>query len=278
MPNSLPILEAARAGFIHLRENFRASLLPAAITAAAGALLSMLIWQSPGLALVLTIATGAISIPYVAGQYRRALGLGPIGLQLGADELRLLGAMLAINFFYLIVLVIGGFLAIIFSTIGLISVGVNVQSAPQEPQAMLEALGPRGLIVLAVCMTPLIGAMIWIGARLICYGPATVAHRQIMVFSTWDWTKDCALRIVLAIMALVLPLALGVGLAQGLAGALLLGPGANPAELAASQPLAVLAAQFINDFAALVLLAGPLAGQAAFLYRGLCPLEREEAG
>lgn len=278
MASSLPILEAARAGFIHLRETLRESLIPAAITAAAAAGLQVLIWSSPGWVLLLVLASAFVTVPFLAGQYRRALGLsGGSGLRLGGDEARLAGATAAVYFFFVILMVIGGFLVLIASTIGLVASGVDLQSAPQEPQALLAAIGPRGLIVLAVCAAPLIGAMIWISARLVCYGAASIDRQQIMTFSTWSWTKGSALRIVLAAVALGLPLALGANLAQGTAGALLLGPGVSPSDAIARAPLPVAVFAFISNFASLILLAGPMAGQAAFLYRGLCPLERSDS-
>lgn len=277
MSNALPIFDAAQAGFIHLRETARESLIPAALTALAGAVVQFMILGSPAWALPLGLLSVFISVPFLAAHYRRALGLGPCALRLGADEAHLAGALWAIYFFLLIVGVIGLFLVIIASAIGMAAVGVDAGSVPQEPQAMLEAIGPRGMLVLLLCLAPLLAAMIWINARLICFGAASIDQKRIMAFSTWSWTKGAALRILAAIIALALPLALGVGVAGGAAGAALLGIGGEPAALIASRPVPVFLYALTTQFASLFLLAGPLAGQAAFLYRGFSPARREGA-
>lgn len=277
MTSALPILEAAQAGFVHLRENARESLIPAAITALVGAGIQCVIWSSPGWALPLALLSVFVSVPFLAGQYRRALGLGPCALQLGADEACLAGAVGAVYFFFGILMIIGLFLVVIAATIGLMASGVDLRSVPQEPQALLEAIGPRGVFVLLVCASPLLFAVIWVNARLICYGAASIDQKRIMAFSTWGWTKGSALRIFAAILVLSLPLALGVGVAQGAASAILLGIGGEPEALIASRPVPVFLYAWITQFISLFLLAGPLAGQAAFLYRGFNPAREEPA-
>ena len=276
--NSLPIFEAARAGFIHLRENLRASLIPALITALAGAFLQFLVWQSPGWALFLPLASALVSVPFLAGQYRRALGLGGAGLRLGDDEASLAGATLAIGFFTAILLVIGGFFALIAASIGLMAIGLDPKALSQEPQAFLKAIGPSGSLVLLLCLTPLIVALAWVNARLVCFGAASIAHKRIMAFSTWGWTKGSASRIFSAGLLLAFPLAIGVIITTATARAVLLGFGAEPAEMFASRPVPAFLASAIEQFAGLVLLSGPMAGQAAFLYRGFNPLGRNGDG
>lgn len=272
--NALPVFEAARAGFIHLRENFRESLFPALITALAGAFLQFLVWKSPGLALLLPLASAMVGVPFLAGQYRRALGLGGAALRLGGDEASLAGATLAIGFFTLIIVVIGGFFALIAASIGLMAIGVDIKALSQEPQAFLKAIGPSGSLLLLFCLVPLIVALIWINGRLVCFGAASVTRKRIMAFSTWGWTKGSALRIVAAGLLLGFPLALGVMITFTAARALLLGFGAEPAEMFASHPVPAFLSSVIEQFAGLVLLSGPMAGQAAFLYRGFNPSGR----
>lgn len=272
--HSLPVFEAARAGFIHLRENFRESLIPAAISAAMGAGLQCLAFASPAWALPLGLAGYFVAVPFLAGQYRRALGLGGAALRLGGDEASLAGATLAIGLFTVIVVVIGGFFALIAASIGLMGIGVDMKALSQEPQAFLNAIGPSGTLLLLLCLAPLIMALIWINARLVCFGAASVTRKRIMAFSTWGWTKGSVSRIIAAGLLLGFPLAIGVMITFTTARALLLGFGAEPAEMFASRPVPVFLASAIEQFAGLVLLSGPMAGQAAFLFRGFNPSGR----
>ncbi len=275
MTSTFPILDAAQAGFVHLRENLRESLVPAAITAFPVAGLQYLAWTSPSWAL-LTLPIGAIAVvPFIAGQYRRALDLGPCALRLGGDEMRLAGAMAAVAFFFGIVAAIGLFLVLIAAAIGLMASGVDLSALPNDPQALQQALGPKGISVLLACATPLLVTIIWVGARLISMGPATLDQGRIMAFSTWSWTKGSALRIVAAQYALRVPLGIGVLVVQSAAGALLLGIGVKATALVASHPVQVFLFGLVMTFTKLILLEGPSAGQAAFLYRGFNPLARE---
>ena len=276
--HSLPVFEAARAGFIHLRENLRESLIPALITALAGAFFQLLVWQSPGWAFLLPLISALVCVPFLAGQYRRAQGLGGAALRLGGEEASLAGATLAIGLFTVIIVVIGGFFALIAASIGLMAIGVDIKALSQEPQAFLKAIGPSGSLLLLFCLAPLIVALIWINARLVCFGAASLTHKRVMAFSTWSWTKGSALRIFAAGLLLGFPLAIGVMITFTTARALLLGFGAEPAEMFASRPVPAFLASAIEQFAGLVLLSGPMAGQAAFLYRGFNPSGRNGDG
>lgn len=276
--NALPIFEAARAGFIHLRENLRESLVPAAITALVGAGLQCLAFASPAWAPLLGLAGFFVAVPFLAGQYRRALGQGGAALRLGGDEANLAGATLAIGFFQMILLVIGGFFALLAASIGLMAIGLDLKGLSQDPKALLEAIGPSGSMILLVCLMPLLAAWVWISTRLICYGAASIEQKRVMAFSTWGWTKGAATRIFSAGLLLAFPLALGVFVTESAASALILGFGAEPDKMFASRPVPVFLETAIEQFAGLVLLSGPLAGQAAFLYRGFNPQGRSEDG
>ena len=274
MDGKLPILETVKFGWRHFRATLAAGAIVAALVAipaglidwaaaranAAGQGLLGLLWFIPAL---------FIDIPVVAAHYRQVLRGGPVRVAVGRDEALLAGVTAVLLFFFLIVGVIGLFLPSILAGVVLGAVGVAPPAPGATPQDLIASLGPAGASALLLVMAPLLLALIWLGARLILARPASLAEGRVLAFETWAWTKGNALRIVGAVLLLGLPLTLAALAAGELVASLLLGQGeARETAVVGYQGAAAL---ILGNFLQLWLVAGPLAAQAAYFYRGLRP-------
>lgn len=143
---------------------------------------------------------------------------GPAGLQIGQDERRLLLANLAYLALLVLLGMIFGFIAIVLITAGLMSAIDNPTALENDPEAMraeLDRVIQDGgwLTVAAVVGLVVIGPMLFIHLRLICFPAACILKERVLIFKTWSWTKGYILKIlgsyIIAVgPALVLSLAL----------------------------------------------------------------------
>jgi hypothetical protein len=111
--------------------------------------------------------------------------IGPLGLQWGRPEMRLLGADLLLFFLFFLGLLFWVMILIVTLGAGMFVNGTGAGSigaaplspTPQQASQMLLAFVPLILIALGVYV------------RICLYGAATVAERKVSVFSTWRLTR-----------------------------------------------------------------------------------------
>lgn len=124
--------------------------------------------------------------------------IGPLGLQWGKPELRLLGADLLLLFlvvlaflFWVIILIVGLGAGMFVSGTG----GAPLPPTPAQESHVLAAFAPLLLIAVAVYV------------RICLYSAATVAERKVAVFSTWSLTKGYFWTILAAVVVIAIPIA-----------------------------------------------------------------------
>jgi hypothetical protein len=145
-----------------------------------GAKLALGPWTTPAaiaFALVVYLAAeGALYRLGVAGDAKaaRALGLGPLGLQLGAAELRLLASQILVGLFLSVVL---GALCVVLAFVAMaLEVGFSPQEWLGAPEGW-RSVTFAGFILLAFWV------MLQLGVRLSLCKAATVARRRIVSVS-----------------------------------------------------------------------------------------------
>jgi hypothetical protein len=126
----------------------------------------------------------------------RALGLGPLGLQFGAAEMRLLAAsVLAGLFLGLVLLALGVVLVIIGDAL---QISVNAQELLSAPEGW-RLLVMAGFVVLAVW------AFLQLAIRLSLYKAATVARRRIVSVSALGLSEHNFWRLLCGLVVSLLP-------------------------------------------------------------------------
>jgi len=133
-------------------------------------------------ALVAVIAQGAL--------YRLAFAnahigdpefrIGPLGLQWGKPEMRLLGAHLLLFFLFFLGLLFWVMILIVSLGAGMFVSGTAAAPLSPTPQQASQML---------LAFLPLILPALFVYVRICLYGAATVAERKISVFSTWRLTR-----------------------------------------------------------------------------------------
>jgi hypothetical protein len=124
--------------------------------------------------------------------------IGPLGLQWGKPEMRLLGADLLLVFLF--------FLALLFwAMILIVSMGASMfvkgtAAAPLSPT-------PQQASQMLLAFVPLILPALFVYVRICLYGAATVAERKISVFSTWRLTRGNFWPILGAVFLIAVPIA-----------------------------------------------------------------------
>jgi len=177
-----------------------------------------LIWAACALAstLVLAGALARIAITDDLVEARR-LGLGPVGLQFGSPEVRLLGAGLLCAIF----------LAMILSVVALVLLavfGMAELNAQAIEMRQWSAVGPAWkLILLAVVTAFALFAVIAFAVRLSLFAPATIGRGQMVSLQSMSiarggfWSLLVGL-VVTAAPKIALVLLWGAGLMSGTAG------------------------------------------------------------
>lgn len=133
--------------------------------------------------------------------------IGPLGLQWGKPEMRLLGADLLLVFLFFLTLLFWVIVLIVTLGAGMFVSGAaapplgaasmnaaQLSPTPQQASQMLLAFAPLILIALGVYV------------RICLYGAATVAERKISVFSTWRLTRGNFWPILGAAFLLAIPI------------------------------------------------------------------------
>jgi hypothetical protein len=106
--------------------------------------------------------------------------IGPLGLQWGKPEMRLLGAHLLLFFLLFLGLLFWVLILIVSLGAGMFVSGTAAAPLSPTPQQASQML---------LAFLPLILPALFVYVRICLYGAATVAERKISVFSTWRLTR-----------------------------------------------------------------------------------------
>lgn len=145
------------------------------------------------------LAAASVAAAYI---YARRASTEPDAL-VPVQAGRILAANALLVFFFSLVTFILSLFLVIFSVILVVASGYDPSSADADDvNASLDALRQSGaiwILYLAISAGALFYA--WLVMRLILVGAATFNERRLMVFRTWDWTKDYV-RVILSISLL----------------------------------------------------------------------------
>ena len=163
-----------------------------------------------------TVHVATASLAYGA-LYRRTFGLplGPLGLQFGLPEARVLGASALVG----IVLLFASVLA--FIAIGAIALGLVMAVNPTGFNAGSEAdwrtafSGPLGFFVALPPLLSLAG-LIWLGLRLSVAPAASVAEDKLRALAVFPTTRGAAFGLLIIVTILGAPMLLASGAAAAL--------------------------------------------------------------
>lgn len=201
----------------------------------------------------------------------------PVGLDLGKDELRVLGAAgsvaLVFGIIALFILILIGGAA--FTLIA--SAGIDPSLAETNPEAFSEAAleamggGAAGLIIIFMIFLGCVS--IFVSVRLCFVTAATVAEQRMMIFQTWGFTKGNFWRIVGAMILTALPVGILVGIVMAIVQAVIVGGVEDTAIATASAPQ-VFGFGFIEGIGNAII-ALPSVALITFLYKGLRPSDEE---
>ncbi len=172
--------------------------------------------------------------------------VGPLGLQWGMPEWRLLGGLALLGFLTLLAFLAWLMAVFIFGAAAVVASGSQTAQAGHPSPAALQTAGALAVVVLAIG--------IWIAVRVCLYPAATVSLSRLQVFSTWTLTKGQFWPILAATLLLSLP-------------AIVLSALATHVTAHSSTALLGLLWSAVNAFVELPL----LNGLYAYLYRGLRP-------
>lgn len=273
----VPVLESAKAGYSFMRSSLRTVAPAAALAAAVSALTEVASDANRGpLTFFVLLVFFAVSIAYTAFTLRLALNSdasGFFGLKASRDEANLLGATIVAAFFYFIV-AIPCFVAFMLA-IGMAAARakVSLDSIEGDPEAAATELakiftGPDAPMIWIVLLGALV-LLLWLMSRLSLVSVATIGERRVMVFSTWEWTRGNAWRVLAATMLVILPLMFAVTFVSGFVGGLL---GVKPTPEGMTGPFASRAfVQLLQGFGQFLFVTPAISGLMAHLYRGLRP-------
>ncbi len=241
MPEStsgkVPVIACIRAAWTFFLENWRLFAPAAAIVALVsqiGPLLAGLSASSnpePQTALQAVFGDFLVYLPgviagllFTAAILRKAVRdefIGPTGLAVGADELRLLGAGLAMACLFV---PLGGMVVLVLSITVFSKIATSeaaLQALLNDPEAMnkalIEALGENGVAALSLFFMLMFVIFIFLGARLYMINAATIGERRIVLFQTWSWSRGNVLRMIGAMILTFLPVMLIDNIVQTIA-------------------------------------------------------------
>jgi hypothetical protein len=291
MPNAnagrVPIVECVRQAWMFLIQNWRMFLPAAGIAAVAaqiGPVLAALTAAPPAgqqTALEATIGDFFVLLPSaIAGLLFSAVVLRkavrdtfqpPTGIAFGADELRLLGASLALACLFV---PIGGlvFFVVTVTVYGRIATSdAALQALLADPEAMneaiVQALGETGVAALSLFIMLMFAIFVFVAARLFMVSAATMGEKRIVIFQTWSWSRGNILPMLAAIILTVLPIMILDSFIVSVRDGVLL---SIPAEARTVAPLAIVdaATSFIT-----IMLSIPTTALGAIFYKGLRPAD-----
>jgi hypothetical protein len=123
--------------------------------------------------------------------------LGPLGLQWGKPEMRLLGAHLLLMFLFFLGLLFWIVILIVSLGAGMFVRGTAAAPLSPTPQQASQML---------LAFVPLILPAVFVYVRICLYGAATVAERKVSVFSTWRLTRGNFWPILGAVLVIAVPI------------------------------------------------------------------------
>lgn len=241
MPDStsgkVPIIACIRAAWMFLIENWRLFAPAAAIVAVVSQLGPLVAGAgapqnpAPQTALqafagdfLVYLPSGVVSLLFTAAILRKAVRdefIGRIGLAAGPDELRLLGAGLAMACLFV---PLGGLVVLVLSITVFSKIATSeaaLQALLNDPEAMnkalVEALGENGVAALSLFIMLMFAIFILVAARLYMINAATIGERRIVLFQTWSWSRGNVLRMIAAMILTVLPVMLIDNIVYGIA-------------------------------------------------------------
>lgn len=226
---------------------------------------------------LLSVVVALVFTTSVLRHFIRGEFANPIGLSIGADEIRVLGMALAL---YLAFGIGGGFVALFLMILVMTAIGgagVDLELAETDPDAFLAqivtALGTESSLaaMLILLMLVLFAVVLFIYMRLILVQAATVGERRIMIFQTWSWTKGNFWRVFAAVMLMGLLVGIVSSIIINVFQFMLLGGSADdPAVLIGVSPMAMFA---YGSLQGIVTAFGSILTTAlvAHLYLGLRP-------
>ncbi len=275
-----PVVESASAGLQFLVMHWRKLLAPALFLGLVSAIMFATLGPdaaasgSPASALLVQASYALASLIALAPAYRLALrqetgGFG--GLQVGADELRLILSQFAVLAIVMFIMLVAAFTLVLVAMALAASSGASLESIQGDPQALLAALGPMGGLLISLLGVLAIAALVAALVRFSLVQAAVIGERRIAVMAAARWTKGNVMRILAANVLLGTPLFI---LSMLLAALLKLATGVDPADVrtwANAAPEALAVAGLVWGSVTYMLMNVPIAGLSAYLYRGLRP-------
>jgi hypothetical protein len=200
-----------------------------------------------GLGLTLIVAVSLGSIALSASALRLAVRgerSGPLGLQLGRDELRLFTVSLLVfllaGIVFVLVYMFWGVVALTVASGAVERAGVDAEAAGLDMMQAAAYMSAADWAVTGLAGLLCTVIVIWLLARLTLALPASFAARKVMVMKAWPLSDGNGWRIALSLVLAGLPLiALELALYEGLsalAGSRLLDMAARFGEDAAGLP------------------------------------------
>lgn len=276
----VPVAEAASAGLQFLVAHW--SRLLGAAAYAGGIYAAFIAGFGPGVAasgstfgaLIIQLGLSCATVVAIAPVFRLALrqeSVGLAGIQVGADELRLLLAQLAVLAIVLFIVLVGSFALVLVAMSLAASSGVSLEALQNDPEALVQAMGPMGALLISLIGFAIIAALLWASVRFCLAQPAAIGDRRVMVMGAARWTKGNAWRILAAYLLLGAPLVI---LSMMLGAILKLTTGVDPSDVrtwATAAPSVLAGASFIYGALSFLIVSVPLAAMSAYLYKGLRP-------
>jgi len=192
----------------------------------------------------------------------------PIGMALGADEMRLLGVGVSVT---LLLMPIALLLMIALSATIMRSVAPTpeqMEVLAADPEAMMkaivDALGMGGLAVMAAVVVVLFSIAMGLVALA---DAATIGEKRIMIFQAWSWMRGNVLRVFGLFVLTVAPvMVVNVVVGEVIASVLFSLSGGAVSLLPYLLTLTVIT--FLNALVSI-----PISAMGALLYKGLRPPE-----
>lgn len=277
----VPIFECIRQAWMFLIENWRLFLPAAGIVAVVSQVGPLFAYMtaSPNAApqsalqaglgdLLISAPAALVGVLFTAAILRKIVRNefhGPTGLAFGADEVRLLGASLALMclFVPLVSLVALVLFITVFSKIATSEAALQTLLADPEAmnEAILQAVGENGAAALSLFILIVFALFVLLATRLYMINAATIGEKRIVLFQTWSWSRGNILRMIGAMILTVLPVMLIDSVIADLLRAVL------PATAGV---MAVLVASTIVSFVA-AMTTIPVVALGAIFYKGLRP-------
>jgi hypothetical protein len=281
----VPIIECVRSAWVFLFEHWR-RFLPAALVAAAIAQVGLILGvltAAPAAAtqtalqsflgdLMIMLPAAFAGLMFTAAVLRKAVRdefIAPTGMAFGADEVRLLGAAVAMMcmFLPLVALVFIVLTVVVFSRIATSDAALQALLADPEAlnAAITTALGDGGAAALSLFILIVCVLFIVMAARLYMINSATIGERKIVLLQTWSWSRGNVLRVIAAMILTVLPVMMIDNLIVSIFSAIPV----TPDGTAPSLPLLLFAGFSVSFVTAITSI--PVVVLGAILYKGLRP-------